>query len=219
MQKYKRYLFDFDYTLVNSEAAILKCFHLTLAEQGCTDPGDDVMRHAIGLAMLKACGIILGTEDEANIRAFIKNYTVNADRYMTAGTHFYPHTVATLRTLREQGAKIGIISSKTRHRIQEKFDQDGVADLVDHILGSDDVQEHKPSPEGINKALAYFGVPREAVLYTGDSYVDAGAAQAAGVDFAGVTTGTTCAADLATYPHVAILQDIGELATLAAAQG
>jgi len=214
MPEYQLYLFDFDYTLVNSEAAILKCFHLTLAEQGLFDPGDEVIRHTIGLPMLKACGIILGTEDEQQIRAFIKHYTVNADRYMTAGTRFYPHTVATLQALRQTGAQLGIISSKTRHRIQEKFVQDGVPDLIDYILGSDDVKEHKPSPEGINKALAHFQLPPASVLYTGDSYVDAGAAQNAGVAFAGVTTGTTTAAELAAYPHVAIIQDISELTNL-----
>lgn len=129
---------------------------------------------------------------------------------MTAGTYFYPDTVGTLQTLRAHGAKIGIISSKTRSRIEETFQGDS-AGLVDRIIGSEDVAAHKPDPEGIKKALDWFAVPASETLYTGDSYVDAGAAQNAGVDFAAVTTGTTGAETFQSYPHVAILPRLSGL--------
>ena len=38
---YRLYLFDFDYTLVNSEPAIVKCFHITLQKLGYTDVPDE----------------------------------------------------------------------------------------------------------------------------------------------------------------------------------
>lgn len=211
MKKYTLYLFDFDYTLVNSEAAILKCFHLTMDKTGYPQREDDEIRRTIGLPMLDAVKKIIRTDEDAKARAFLDVYKHEADRYMTAGTHFFPHTIETLRQLRKDGAKIGIISSKTRHRIQEKFDLDGVTELVDHIIGSDDVTAHKPDPEGIQKAIQWFGVTADQVLYTGDSYVDAGAAQRAGVDFAAVTTGTTSTKTFQQYPHIRIMCDIKEL--------
>lgn len=211
MKKYRLYLFDFDYTLVNSESAILKCFHITLSKTGRPQRDDDAIRRTIGLPMMDAIKEVIQSQDETAAREFLEIYKKEADCYMTAGTHFFPHTLTTLRALREQNAKIGIISSKTRHRIQEKFDADGVPELIDRIIGSDDVTAHKPSPEGIRKALEYFQVSPDQVLYTGDSYVDAGAAQNAGVDFAAVTTGTTTATEFENYPHVKIMQDILEL--------
>ncbi|MDD6135440.1 MAG: HAD-IA family hydrolase [Selenomonadaceae bacterium] len=211
MKNYRLYLFDFDYTLVNSESAILKCFHITLDKTGWPQREDDDIRRTIGLPMMDAIKEVIQSQDEEKAHDFLEVYKGEADRYMTAGTHFFPHTLAVLRALREQGAKIGIISSKTRHRIQEKFTADGVPELIDRIIGSDDVAAHKPAPEGILKALDYFQIPKEQVLYTGDSYVDAGAAQNAGVDFAAVTTGTTTAQEFQNYPHVKIMQDIQEL--------
>ncbi len=211
MKIYRLYLFDFDYTLVNSESAILKCFHITLDKTGWPQREDDDIRRTIGLPMMDAIKEVIQSQDEEKAHDFLEVYKGEADRYMTAGTHFFPHTLAVLRALREQGAKIGIISSKTRHRIQEKFTADGVPELIDRIIGSDDVAAHKPAPEGILKALDYFQLPKEQVLYTGDSYVDAGAAQNAGVDFAAVTTGTTTAQEFQNYPHVKIMQDIQEL--------
>ena len=211
MKNYRLYLFDFDYTLVNSESAILKCFHITLDKTGWPQREDDDIRRTIGLPMMDAIKEVIQSQDEEKAHDFLEVYKGEADRYMTAGTHFFPHTLAVLRALREQGAKIGIISSKTRHRIQEKFTADGVPELIDRIIGSDDVAAHKPAPEGILKGLDYFQIPKEQVLYTGDSYVDAGAAQNAGVDFAAVTTGTTTAQEFQNYPHVKIMQDIQEL--------
>ena len=211
MKNYQLYLFDFDYTLVNSESAILKCFHITLEKTGYPDRCDNDICQTIGLPMLDAVKRIIHSDDSQAAADFVNAYKEEADRYMTAGTHFFPHTVETLAALRQRGARIGIISSKTRHRIQEKFDIDQVPHLIDHIIGSNDVSAHKPDPEGIQKALAWFDVAPASVLYTGDSYVDAEAARNAGVSFAGVATGTTPAGTLARYPHVRIMQDIREL--------
>lgn len=213
MHAYRLYLFDFDYTLVNSELAILKCFHITLQKLGYGDRTDDVIRVTIGLPMVEAVKKILPTDDEEEAKAFVRAYTPEADRYMTPGTAFFPHTVATLRRLRENGARIAIISNKTHHRIQEKFDLDGVPELIDLIIGSNDVESHKPNPTGLLTALEHFQIAKEDALYIGDSFVDAEAARNAGLDFAGVTTGTTSRETLASYPHIAIFDDIAELVT------
>lgn len=208
---YRLYLFDFDYTLVNSEAAIVKCFHITLKKLGYEDVPDERIKKTIGLPILDAVKIIIPTEDDKEARHFLDNYRPEADRYMTPGTTFFPGAVETLRAIKATGAKIGIISNKTHRRIQEKFDVDHVPELIDLIIGSDDVKSHKPEPTGLLRAIEHFGVKKSDVLYTGDSWVDAETAQNAGVDFLAVTTGTTPAADFAKYPHIAILDSIADL--------
>ena len=213
MKNYQLYLFDFDYTLADSSAGIVKCFQITLQKMGLPVATPETICRTIGLPMREAIMRITQNRSEIDYDAFIAVYKQEADRYMTPLTHFYPQTIPLLTALKERGIKTGIISSKTSHRIAEKFTQDGYAHLIDHIIGSHEVKELKPSPEGIETALRHFGAAREDVLYTGDSHVDALAAQNAGVDFAAVTTGTTSAADFAAYPHTAILANIGELLT------
>lgn len=211
MKRYKLYLFDFDYTLVNSEAAIVKCFHLTMQKMGYAKVSDATIKHTIGLSIFKAAKIILQTQDDAEVKTFLEEYTRAADQYMTDGTHFFPHSVEVLRTLKERGAKVSIISNKTGFRIREKFDRDQVPELVDYIIGSKDITKPKPDPEGALRALAHFQVDKKNALYIGDSETDAQTAENAGVDFAGVTTGTTSAEALAKYPHVIIMKDLREL--------
>ncbi|BAL83215.1 putative phosphatase [Selenomonas ruminantium subsp. lactilytica TAM6421] len=214
MKNYQLYLFDFDYTLADSSAGIVKCFQTTLEKSGLPAVEKDTICRTVGLPMREAVMRITQNRDEAACDAFIAAYKKEADRYMTPMTHFYPQTIPLLTELKARGAKVGIISSKTRSRIAEKFVQDGYAHLIDHIIGSDDVKTLKPSPEGILAALQHFGLEHDKILYTGDNLVDAQAAQNAKVDFAAVTTGTTPAADFAAYPHIAILFDIGQLINL-----
>ncbi len=207
MNDYRLYLFDFDYTLANSEAGILKCFHLALRGAGYPDVADDAIRRTIGLPMADAVQqIIKGTKEEA--RAFIEAYRPLADRYMTEGTVFFPRALETLRTLKKRGAGIAIVSNKTGSRIQEKFDRDGARDCVDLIVGSDEGIAPKPAPDGLCHAIKRFGVSKDAALYTGDSTVDAAAAAHAGIDFAAVLTGATRADAFSIYPHVLLLDGV-----------
>lgn len=211
MKKYQLYLFDFDYTLADSSAGIVKCFQITLQKMGLPTASPETICRTIGLPMREAVMRITRNRSEIDCEAFIATYKQEADRYMTPLTHFYPQTIPLLTAIKDSGARVGIISSKTNYRIAEKFTQDGCNHLIDLIIGSNDVKNLKPSPEGIEAALRHFDVVKSDVLYTGDSYIDAQTAQNAGIDFAAVTTGTTQAADFAAYPHTAILSNIGEL--------
>lgn len=211
MKPYSLYLFDFDLTLVETRAVIVKCFHKTMQGLGFPRHNDRTLEKLIGLPMRQAVSIALNTTDDELIDRFCKAYTVNADRYMTAGTHFYPESLPALSLLKERGAKIGIVSSKTASRIQERLELSHCAHLVDHVIGSHDVKNHKPDPEGLLKALEYFGVPKEETLYTGDHLVDAQAAEAAGVDFAAVLTGNCNVYEFQPLPHRAIVPNVGHI--------
>ena len=201
---YSCYLFDFDYTLADSAKGITFCFHLTMEAFGLPPVEDIVIERTIGLPMKDAVGRITGLRGDEKIEEFLTHYRALADQYMTANTHFYPEALPTLQKLKNRGARVAIISSKTSHRIREAFVRDKAENLVDFIIGCEEVNELKPSPEGIHLALSRFGFSPEDALYTGDSTTDAATAQNAGVAFFGVTHGVTTAEELAAYPHEAI---------------
>ncbi|MBQ9377426.1 MAG: HAD-IA family hydrolase [Schwartzia sp.] len=201
---YACYLFDFDYTLADSSKGITGCFHRAMAEFNLPPVDDMTIERTIGLPMKEAVRRITGLEGDGEIEAFLTRYRALADIHMTANTHFFPEALPTLRALKERGARIAIISSKTSGRIREAFVRDGAEHLVDFIIGCQEVRELKPSPEGIRLALERLGLSPEDALYTGDSTTDAAAAQNAGVAFFGVTHGVTTAEELAAFPHEAI---------------
>ena len=133
-----------------------------------------------------------------------KAYVKKADEVMVKKTYFYDDTIAILQTLQNAGVKVGIVSTKYRYRIVNTFNEQAGSLPVDIIVGGEDVTRAKPDPQGLNEIISRFGVEKERVLYVGDSYIDAQTAQNAGVDFAGVTTGSTTREKFEKYPHVYI---------------
>ena len=208
---YKFYLFDFDYTLANAETGIVKCFKLLMRQEGYFIPPDNEIKKTIGLPMIEAIRVLFKEDDDKLLHKLKDKYTEFADIHMTPNTVLYPQTIPALRRIKESGAKAAIISSKTRRRIMQTLTRDNIADLVEFVIGSEDVKTHKPSPEGMFMAMDRFGADKKDVLYIGDNVIDGEAAQNAGVDFAAVLTGNNVREDFFYLPHVKIMNTLTEL--------
>jgi len=211
MAKYKAYVFDFDLTLADSSEAILMCFKHTLAEFGYPIPDDSVIFNTIGLTLAEAFDILTGVENNPKREEMRKVYVKKADEVMVRHTYFYDNVLAILQTLQNAGVKVGILSTKYRYRIEDTFAQQAGSFPYDEIIGGEDVENAKPSPDGLELMVERLGVDKADILYVGDSYIDAQTAQNAGVDFAGVLTGSTTREDFSKYPHIFLGKDLLEV--------
>lgn len=209
--KYTTYLFDFDYTLADSSRGIVICFRNVLERHGHTGISDEAIKRTIGKTLEDSFSILSGITTSETLAEYKKEYVKEADTYMTVNTFFFPETVTVLKTLKSQGAQIGIISTKFRFRIREMVDQHFPKDFFDIIIGGEDVKQAKPDPQGIKKALRRLHRRKSETLYIGDSTVDAETAQAAKVDFVGVLNGMTTREELMVYPHRQILDNLSLL--------
>lgn len=209
--KYTTYLFDFDYTLADSSRGIVICFRNVLERHGHTGISDEAIKRTIGKTLEDSFSILSGITTPETLAEYKKEYVKEADTYMTVNTFFFPETVTVLKTLKSQGAQIGIISTKFRFRIREMVDQHFPKDFFDIIIGGEDVKQAKPDPQGIKKALRRLHRRKSETLYIGDSTVDAETAQAAKVDFVGVLNGMTTREELMAYPHRQILDNLSLL--------
>ena len=209
MKRYTTYIFDFDYTLVDSSRGIVTCFRHVLGNHGHTGVTDTEIKRTIGKTLEESFSILTGITEARTLADYKREYVKAADVHMTANTFFFPETIEVLETLKSQGAVLGIVSTKFRYRILDLFEKTGHDGLVDFIVGGEDVTAAKPDPEGLLLAIGRAsGGGNSEVLYVGDSVVDAATAQAAGTDFAGVLHGMTTCEELKTYPHVAIVDDL-----------
>jgi HAD superfamily hydrolase (TIGR01549 family) len=95
----------------------------------------------------------------------------------------YPGVPEMLAALRRMGLLLGIVTGKSRPAWEITARHAKLGSF--HVIVTDeDVQEAKPSPEGLALALGRLAIPPAEALYVGDSVGDAGAARAAGVRFA-----------------------------------
>lgn len=209
---YAAYLFDFDYTLVNSEQGIVMCFEMLLADEGYAAVPRQKICRTIGKPMPEAMSIVTGVTDVERLTELCWLYKIRySDKYMTPNTHLYPETRPALERIKAAACLAGIISTKTSHRIAETIEADKLDKLIDFVIGVKEVTQPKPDPEGLFWAMTTYSLEKSDILYVGDSLIDAETAKNAGVDFAAVTTGSTTAAEFEAFPYVKIMHTLREL--------
>ena len=122
-----------------------------------------------------------------------------------------------LETARASGLKIAIFSNSPSQYIRQLLNHFDVS--VDLIVSYHDVRQHKPSPEGVQRILAYFSVEAHQALYLGDSDVDRQSAKNAGVEFFKVEWGSANDVDAAHTGVAKLSEAVGaHVANLEAAQ-
>lgn len=207
----KGIIFDFDYTLGDATEGIVLSVNYALEQLGYRAKKIEEIKKTIGLSLKETYMALTGQADSDAAEQFSAFFREKADEVMVAHTALYEGTVDALRKLKENGFWIGIVTTKFHYRIDQILEKFHVTDLVDFIVGAEDVQEEKPNPEGLLLMLKQMHLEKEQALYVGDSFVDAQTAERGGVDFVGVLTGTTTRQDFEKYAPVFIGENIGEI--------
>ena len=208
---FKAVLFDFDYTLGNSEQGIFLSVNHGLKELGYAPQDLPVIKKTIGLSLKDTYITLTGDTNEEKAKKFSALFIEKANEVMVKNTELYDGVLEVLHSLNNRSIKIGIVTTKLNLRIQQILTKFEIPHLVDVIIGAEDVQNPKPSPEGIEKALKILGLAKAEILYVGDSITDAKAAERAGVNFAGVLTGATDKDDLNNHKNLIIAKNITEI--------
>jgi len=215
LTSYKAWIFDFDYTLADATRGIVTAYNRAFCEFGFPEQPEAVIRSTVGLTVPESFMIMTGSKDEELARRFFERFVRIADEVMTANTEYLPGARELLLLLRTAGKPRAVVTTKMAYRITDFFEKRGEPELLDFVIGYEDVVQKKPAPDGLLAARERFardfGIDGREVVYVGDNEVDARAAEAAGMDFIGVTTGTTTAVALAKYPHVAIVPGLLEM--------
>jgi phosphoglycolate phosphatase/pyrophosphatase PpaX len=92
-----------------------------------------------------------------------------------------PAIIKLLTVLKQGGKKIGVITGKSRRALEISAKYLNLSDFFDCVITGNDVARPKPHPEGILKALDYFGAGKHDAVFLGDSNADIQAGKAAGV--------------------------------------
>ena len=89
--------------------------------------------------------------------------------------------------LRAGGTRVAVVSTTEHRLVVTALGRVGLLDLVDFVVGGDDVARHKPDPEPYARALKALGVAAHEAVAFEDSPSGVASAQAAGVHTLGYT--------------------------------
>jgi len=204
-------VFDFDFTLADSSAAIVECVGCALTQLGFEVPPSERIVDTIGLSLPETFKNLTGTNDSGLDARFVHCYLQRAEKIMDAATVIYDCVPAMLETLRCANLRTAIVSTKLNYRISSILKRNRLDQLVDVIVGAEDVSKTKPDPEGLFLALSKLGVSPAAALYVGDHVLDAEAARRAGMSFIAVLSGRHSSKQFEDAGCAAIMESVGEL--------
>jgi phosphoglycolate phosphatase len=188
-------LFDLDGTLVDSCPDIQRALNHVLREHGLETHSVAEVRRMIGGGVGKlierAAPALSAASRDPLAEAFRARYAIDLVRDTVA----YPGVDSVVRVAPD--VRKAVLTNKPGGLARRLVSACGWQLQFEGVLGDDDLPRRKPDPIGVERLRASAGVPREAVLYVGDSPIDFETARAAGVPCALVTWGYTDRHELA----------------------
>ena len=178
-KQYKYLIFDIDGTLLDTEHAILCSLKDTL---------QDLLGKNVPAADLK---FALGIPGDVVLNRLGINDTVHAKEIWYRHMQKYRPAIRLfdgipelLDSLKTNGCKLGIVTSKTRHEYTADFAAPfALSGYFGTVICVEDTPRPKPYPDPLLTYLNTARIHAEDALYIGDTLYDCQCAQNAGVDF------------------------------------
>jgi HAD superfamily hydrolase (TIGR01549 family) len=116
-----------------------------------------------------------------------------------------------LSAIKGKGVKTGLVSNVGKKALEKALQKTNILQFFDVIISRNDVQNLKPSEEGIDLALNRLQVTEEKSLFIGDSLDDIHAAKEAGLRVIIILGGENQKPELLSAKPDYLINDFGEL--------
>ncbi|MHB8622936.1 MAG: HAD-IIIA family hydrolase [Sulfuricaulis sp.] len=210
--RYELIIFDWDGTLMDSVAKIVRCFTLALAESGATDPGADAIRHIIGLGLDEAVSELLPQADADQRRQVTERYRQNFLHLDQTGMELFPGVREKLEALSAQGYLLAVATGKARRGLDRVLRDFKMAHLFCATRCADEAFS-KPHPRMLEDILEQTGYAAGRALMVGDTTYDMQMASYAGMAGLAVTYGVHGRQLLMQHQPLACLDSFQEVYT------
>lgn len=182
-------LFDLDGTLADTVDLILRSYRHTMVVHLGEAPPDARFLDTIGMPLpvqLRAFA-----RDEQHFEAMRQTYVTFQRTIHDELVRPFPGARSVVEGLRERDVRVGIVTSKAAGIARRTLEVCGLWDLMEVVVGGDQVERGKPDPEPVHRAMEGLGVAPEPerVLFVGDTPHDLRAGRAAGTKTAAVGWG------------------------------
>ncbi len=185
-------IFDFDGTLADTTATILRTYRMTIEELGLARRNDAECKATIGIPLREGFRQLYPDFSEAELDRCVNTYRCifNANKADLV-PQLYPGVKETLEELRKLDIQMSVASSRSRESLVEFCDDNGITKYFSLILGADDVTHAKPNPEPVLLTLDRLGKDAARTFVVGDMPVDIAMGRGAGCRTVGVTYGNS----------------------------
>ena len=182
-------VFDLDGTLLDTLDDLANSVNFALSSHGYPQRSKDEIRSFLGNGieslMHKSLPTGISQENfEISFQCFREHYV----QHCLDLTKPYPGIMQLLKTLKEKGVKMAIVSNKLDPAVKE-LNQRFFSQYIDSAVGESATVRRKPNPDAVITALHNLGSSKENAVYVGDSEVDIETSKNAGIACICVTWG------------------------------
>lgn len=202
-------IFDWDGTLMDSTAHIVRAIQRTCADLGLPEASPRAARHVIGLSMHNALACICPDLPVARYPEATAAFQRHFLQDPQTGSLF-EGVEDTLQALQARNITLAIATGNSRQGLQRRLEATGLTHYFNSWRTQDDCPS-KPHPAMLTELMDEFGAPPERTLMIGDTSHDLRMAQAAGTHAVGLLCGAHQREDLAACEPLALFDDVAEL--------
>ena len=203
-------VFDWDGTLMDSEARILSCVRAAARDLGLETPADAAIRNIIGLGLQEAVQMLFPGLEQSGVAAVIDRYRHHYLHADETPSELFPGSLTVLRELESREYLLAVETGKGRRGLQKVLNSTRLEHLF-HATRCADETFSKPHPQMLLEILDELGVEADEALMIGDTEYDLEMAGNAGVRSVAVGYGAHEPERLAGHGPLTILEDIADL--------
>ena len=210
MNGYRLLVFDWDGTLMDSEARIVACLQAAAVDVGIAVPPPDSARDVIGLGLQEAIERLFPGVDRRALGRLVERYRHHFLGDHPTASELFPGVVETLEGLADAGYLLGIATGKSRRGLDKVLSETGLGRFF-HASRCADEAFSKPHPRMLEEVMAVLGASPADTLMIGDTEYDMQMARSAGVPAVAVSYGVHAPERLLAEGALACLDRIDEL--------
>ncbi|ADH98611.1 pyrophosphatase PpaX [Salisediminibacterium selenitireducens] len=201
-------LFDLDGTLINTIDLIIASFEHTLKVYFPErDYSRDEVVSFIGPPLSETFGRLNPGQVEEMIQEYRRFNHTNHDDLVTE----YAGVIETLESLKKEGYKMGIVTSKRRDTALRGIELMNLGSFFPVIVSLDEVTKYKPDAQPVERALEGLGSEADQAVMVGDSEHDILSGKNAGTWTAGVSWSVHGKAHLESFSPDVMLESMTDL--------
>ncbi len=179
--------FDWDGTLYDSTAIIVRCIQDAVRDVGSTVPSDQQAAWVIGMSLSQALAHAAPDVPPEKYNELGNRYRYHYLKHQD-DLSLFEGVMPMLQELRERGHLLAVATGKSRRGLDELLHTDALRGVFDASRTADETAG-KPHPLMLQELMAEFGVPPERTLMIGDTTHDLQMALSAGCASVGVSYG------------------------------
>ena len=207
---YDLLIFDWDGTIIDSEASIINSMQAAARDLTIDEPADAAVRNIIGLGLPEAIRMLFPDADDKFVISLRERYVHHFLSADPSRSCLFPGVREALHNLHHQGFRLAVATGKSRRGLNRVLEDTQLGKLFEITKCADETAS-KPDPLMLEEILFVTDVPTHRAVMIGDTEYDLEMGHRAKMDTIAVSYGAHEMERLSRWNPVREVDEFAEL--------